>query len=268
MYKKVLLASVVLLATATPGAAFAFWDYDSEDEENEIIVGNPAKGHFEAHIWGGWAGFDPQDADLKFHGVEDKLRNSDNDWDSWTAQIGVGYVQPLFCAEECSNELQWLTAIQPQINLYYVDGNVNGDLDYNGSHHYKSESTLKIQSTRLMLDGELTLAQWRNISVYGLAGLGIAWNRVGLNAHGLHGFDPDTQDEWEIEGFSDCKQTSTSFAYEFGGGITADVTDRLGVSLQYLFTGMDAVELSSHHHDGTDFHLNTQALMLGLRWAI
>ena len=75
-----------------------------------------------------------------------------------------------------------LPAIEPQINTYFLQGNNNGDVDLftnlspgNGS---EGDYSIELQSTRLMFDLALTFATYRNLSIYGIAGIGPSWNRI------------------------------------------------------------------------------------------
>ncbi len=201
----------------------------------------------------------------------DELNQSNsNDWKSWTVQLGVGYAIPLFDSKEYSDELQWFPLIEPQIKAYYLQGNIDGHVDmfyqYPGDY-YDTDYTTDFESTRLMFDLALTFASYRNLSVYGLAGLGPSWNRV--NYHAKENIC------WQSVNL-DAK-TSTNFAYEFGGGLNYSLNEHIAITSEYLYTGFDNIQLSNEGDSGTqsleevsagDFDLHSQAVFLGFRWSL
>ncbi len=287
MYKKVLLSCATLAATSV---AFAGGDKDydrelvmrdDEEEEEKPRVYREREDEedndnfFEVLVFGGVAAMQPEHAILEVSDSENDLLTNANggDWDSWTVQAGIGYAmntEEFFDDELQTGDLRWFSEINPQINVYYLDAaNLHGDALMFGNINYDyADWNMDFNSTRVMFDLALTVASLERLSLYVLGGAGIAFNRTQLDsiAH------PGT-------GIADVdlsSQTSTSFAWEFGGGLTYALMDDLAVSLQYLFTGIQSVKLGSEdalegqafNVQGENFDMDSQAVMLGLRLAI
>jgi opacity protein-like surface antigen len=279
-YKRILLTSA--LFTVTSGAALAggivledeYTRYTKPviEEEEEIVleieieVEEEATPYWEILGMGGFGAFDAGDSTLDITGSEvDKLvQTNENDWETWTAQLGVGYVIPLFDAEEYSDEIQWFPAIEPQLNVYYLEGDIVGDVyRFESPDFNEADYSINLKSTRLMFDVALTLASWRDLSVFALAGIGPSWNRLDFSSHIDEGVDCDLND------VGVDSHTDTNFAYEFGGGVTYELTEHLALSAEYLFTGFDDLKLGNSDDvedlDPSDFHLNSSAFLFGLR---
>ncbi|MFA6038189.1 MAG: hypothetical protein WC748_08745 [Legionellales bacterium] len=68
------------------------------------------------------------------------------------------------------------------------------------------------------------------------------------------------------EGFNIQSESSTSFAYEFGGGMSYAVLEDVSISLEYLYTGFNDVALGDYHDsdlviEGSDVNINTQSML-------
>lgn len=190
-------------------------------------------------------------------------------WDAWSLQLGAGYVYPLFWEfndEKSINDIQWFTAITPQINFYILNNSdLQGevyrleDIDDNDAAY-----TLNFESTRLMFDTALTIAKLRKLSLYGIAGLGVAWNDLGL------AMTPYADTNLEPLNFN--SGSSTGFAYEFGAGLTYELDEELGISLQYLYTGFNDVEISGQDDifsvTNSDLKITSQSLLLGFNLSV
>ncbi|MFI4955175.1 MAG: hypothetical protein ACHP9Y_04600, partial [Gammaproteobacteria bacterium] len=148
----------------------------------------------------------------------DKLVATDTqNWDSWSLQLGAGYKIPLFWninKEKSADDIQWFTAITPQINFYILNGtDIPGQVyRFEDSDDNDAAYKMKFNSTRLMFDTALTIAKLRRLSVQGIAGLGFARNSVDLALEPY----PDTH----LEPLNFNGGSSTGFAYEFGAGLT------------------------------------------------
>ena len=249
-----------------PEEKVVYKDIEIEIEESES--------YWEFQLFGGTANLDADNVVLSnlapFSEEADKaIQNNQGDWKSWTVQAGMGYVIPLFDSERFSDELQWLPAIKPQINAYYLKGNIEGDLYryYQYTDLISTDYKMDFESTRLMFDVALTFASWRNVSVYGIAGIGPAWNRIGF----LYG-------EYSTPEVKLNKHTQTNFAYEFGGGLTYALSEHLSITAEYLYTGFNDVELGDSGNIGHDlpisevksnsFDLNSQAVLVGFNLAL
>lgn len=226
---------------------------------------------FEILIFGGVTNVNATDTHVKVSDSDtDKfVQSNDNDWNAWTAQLGVGYVYPL-TDELSSGDVQWFPIINPQLNVYYLgNADIHSDVYLYGMDEYDfMDSAMDYDSTRLMFDLGLTIAQIDQFSVYALAGAGIAWNNVNLNA------TPNQEGiDCGIYPYSLNDNNSTSFAYEFGGGVTYAASDRVAISLEYLYAGINDVKLGSDTSsdfdlEGSSFDVNSQSVLLGLRFAI
>lgn len=226
---------------------------------------------FELLVMGGVSTLDAEDASMIMSASETDLltQTNDGDWESWTGQLGVGYVYPL--AEDLeTGDVQWFSLINPQINLYYLDGDtIEGDVyQYQSADFNFLDYTMDYHSTRLMFDLGITVASIDGFSIYAIGGLGLAWNEIDFlatpNQLGL---------DCGVVGYNLNSQSSTSFAYEFGGGITAAVNDDIAISLEYLYTGFTDVELGNNTDSdfdiqNSDLDINSQSVLLGLRFAL
>lgn len=237
----------------------------------------PAKspGHFEIIGALGIAKLKMGDSTLGVDAREtDKLVQTNNQWNTFAAQLGVGYVHYFRNAQQYSDEAQWFPAIEPELNLYYLGSNsaIKGDaLRYGSSDFNDFSYTIPVHSTRLMLDAALTIMSWKKLSVFAIGGIGNAWNRVGYR-------DQD-------KGDGDCSDprlnlnsnTRSSFVWEIGGGVNYAFNNRVGLSLEYLYTDLGKVNFSAEG-DNVDvanpvivparFRLKAQTVLLGLHIAL
>lgn len=254
IYQGILIASAALIANsafavAAPVAALPAWEI--------IMMGGPGPMR------------SAQDIDLDISSVEtDKLiqTNSDN-WTAWTGQLGTGYIAPLGGAAAYSTHVQWFTAVEPQMNVYYLQGDLKGNVDryanYAGDFN-DNKYTMEIKSTRLMADVALTVASWRRLSTYVIGGIGPSWNSMDYNA-------PETVCVQEVE----MNSSDVNFAWEVGAGLTYSFNRHFGASLEYLYASIYDLELGDdaeigevNSEIGSDgFDLVAQTVFLGLRYA-
>lgn len=195
-------------------------------------------------------------------------QTNDDDWKSWSVQLGLGYTISLSDDEYEPENLRWFPAIQPQINLYYLQGNMDGYVDrfyqyegnFSDTNYYSN-----FESTRLMFDLALTIAAYQKFSVFALAGIGPAWNRIS--------YDTGVSNEAQLHL---NEQNQINFAYEFGAGVSYALNEQLSITGEYLFTGFTNVEFDENGTEGhnreisvesEDFDVNAQTLLLGLRFA-
>lgn len=226
--------------------------------------------YWEISFLGGPAILHAQNTVLEVTNIEsDKtFQKNQGNWKYWTAELGLGYAIPLYGVTRYSNQIQWFPIIEPQINAYYLQGNVEGNvrLYYQYPSNLINDYTIEFDSTRLMFDAALTFFSWHTISVNGIAGIGPSWNRVGYSSK---------QAEHCDEVFLD-KHTRTNFAYEFGGSINYSLSEPISFSVEYLYTGFNNVALSKNGHVGNNrilsgiessaFNLNSQAVLFGIRF--
>jgi len=290
-YKGILLSSTLLIATSgfaaqspppaykatTPvkKAATAPAKKAAAVPAKKAVPGNHAVQQWEPHAMGGTATLESnEDIEIIMNAFQtDELKkNTASFLDAWTVTAGIGYIFPLFDALVYSEDVQWFTAIQPQVNAYYLDGDFDGTVDrfsnYTGNFA-DNDYTIEFQSTRVMLDASLTVMSWRKLSFYVIGGAGYSWNSIDLETHATDcvlGADLDNDD--------------TNFVWEAGAGVTLALTDNLGVSFQYLYVQFEDLALGE---DGTlgegstetvlsdiesdNFDLTSQAVMAGFRYA-
>ena len=203
-------------------------------EPVEVVAAGP---YWEFLAMGGIASLVMNDVTLDLTSIEvDELHQTHKDeWRAWTANLGFGYVIPFFDISR-PNDAQWFTAIEPQINAYYLQGSMKGDFDrfvnFPGIFN-DTDYSLRVESARLMFDTSLTFLTLRNLSFFGIAGIGPSWNRVTLDA-----YETDCLMELDIE-----RHTSTNLAYEFGGGLIFTASENLAFTAEYLYTGFRNVKL-------------------------
>lgn len=255
-FNRLLIMSAALLAISP--TAF------SEEAEYEPF--------FEILVMGGWSFADMTDATMTINEVEvDKLeQTNEGDWNAWTAQLGLGYVY--FLTDDFdTDDLQWFPVINPQLNLYYFNTNdIEGDvLRFEDPNANQMDYDMHFNSTRLMFDVALTVAQLQEFSIYAIAGAGVSWNNVDdFSATEKDGVDCG------IQPIDLDSNSSTSFAYEFGGGLSYAINTDLSVSVEYLYAGINDIDLGNDEDvenlnvAGSDFDINTQSVLLGLRFAL
>lgn len=204
------------------------------------------------------------------------VQTSGNYWNNFTAQLGVGYVYYRSDALQYSENVQWFPSIEPEVNAYYInENNITGDvLRFNSFNFNDLTFSMPIQSTRLMFDTALTIASKKQLSVYVKGGIGNAWNRIGYSDT-----DKDTgaSDPCPEQRLSLNKATRSNFVWEAGAGLQWAFNNRVGLSLEYLYTDLGSASISPHGGTGTittpvivpgHFNLNSQAALLGLHIAL
>ncbi|MGA2654959.1 MAG: outer membrane beta-barrel protein [Gammaproteobacteria bacterium] len=253
-YSRVLTTSAILLLSSN---AFAYYNEESFPEIN---------------IMGGISSIDMEDTSLVINATDVDLltQTSEDTWQAFTVEAGFGWVY--FITNQLkTGAVQWFPYVTPKINVYYLDssdlkGHVYQDEYYN---EHTLDYTMDFESVRAMFDVELTLAKINWFSVYGIGGIGVAWNKLQLNTKPTQlGLELDAKN-YELE-----SKNSSGFAYEFGAGITADLRNDLAISLEYLYSGLTNVELGNSPADsdfniyGSSLDINNQSILLGLRFAI
>lgn len=228
--------------------------------------------YWEWNLFGGIAALSQETSDLIFYeGMPaDKLRQSNqSSWAAWTVGSGLSRTLPLFDSKQNDHELQWLPVIKPQLNVYFLQGDMNGVLEqfyeYPGAG-VDTDYSIDLNSTRLMFDLALTLASWRDFSIYAMAGIGPSWNRVG--------FHSDQNNCLQARSLNTYKDIN--FAFEWGGGIDYTLFDQVSLMVEYLYTSIYSVELAHSGEsinmlvsgvESNSFDIHSQALIAGLRYA-
>lgn len=196
-----------------------------------------------------------------------------NNWNTFATQLGLGYIYYFHQSEKTPKNVQWFPAIEPELNLYYLSSNSNiegqvfrfGNPAFN-DFNYK----IPVHSTRLMLDAVLTVVKKRSNSLYVKAGIGNAWNRVAYNdSENNNGICPE-------QNINLAASTNSNFAWELGIGVIHDFNDRIGLSLEYLYTHFGTVNASGGYTgpitaaiiSAPRFNLESQTALLGLHIAL
>ncbi|MHB1949214.1 MAG: outer membrane protein [Gammaproteobacteria bacterium] len=204
------------------------------------------------------------------------IQTNTNSWDAGGGQLGLGYVFNLHNALQCSDCVQWFTSIEPELNLYYFASNsIRGHVwRFNSSSFNDLTFDIPVHSTRLMVDGALTVASWRQLSVYAIGGIGNAWNRLGYRDTVNGNVSSSTCPEQRV---TLNPHTTTDFAWEAGAGLTYTFNDRVSASLEYLYAHLGTVKTGARGNTGTitapitspaSFNLKTQNVLLGLHIAL
>lgn len=278
----VLFGSILLYCLAFNGSAYAAAPAKYEHKaykgyKGETFALRPIN-HFEIIGAGSISKLDAGNGTLGVTSSEtDRLvQTNSNSWNTPGAQLGVGYVY-YFCGTRlCSDQVQWFPAIEPQLNLYYLASNsIEGDVwRFNSPDFNDLTFDIPIHSTRLMLDVALTVASWRQLSMYVKGGIGHAWTRISYS-------DKDKSSTSDApcpeEGVSLSSKTSSNFVWEAGLGVVYAFNDRIGVSLEYLYTDLGTVKTASSGNTGlitapvispASFDITTQTALLGLHIAL
>lgn len=253
-------------------------NYKCEDYKNEApcpcpIV--PTRNHFEVIGALGIGKFNAGNSNLGVTSSEtDRLQQSNrSNWDALGAQLGVGYIFNLGCDQpQCSDDLRWFTAFEPELNVYSLAGaDIKGNVLRFGNPNFDDLTfDIPIRSTRLMLDGALTIAEQQQASIYAIAGIGEAWNRLSFSDTVRSAPCPEQR-------LSLNSNTRTHFVWEVGAGAAYAFNDSVGLSLEYLYTHFGKMKLSGAGNTGTitapvivppSFNLSAQTVLLGLHVAI
>ncbi len=234
-----------------------------------------ARNHFDVIGAVGVASLDAEDSFLGVTSSETNrlVQTNSNNWDTLAVQLGVGYVIYSNYYEPFSDQTQWFTALEPQINGYYLgQSSIHGDVWRFGSPAFNDMTyNMPVESYRLMLDGALTVVTRKQYSLYVKGGIGNAWNRVGYSDADRNGIPCSEQ-------FLNLNSTThSSFAWEVGAGLSYVINNRFALTLEYLYTDLGTVKTSDTGFTGTitapvlmpaSFSLTSQAALLGLHVAI
>jgi len=197
------------------------------------------------------------------------VQTNRGDWDTFSGQLGVGYVYYFPGAQRYSESTQWFPAIEPEVNGYYIgQNNIEGDVWRFGSSEFNQMIyKMPTQSTRLMFDTALTILSKRQYSLYGIGGIGNAWNRVSYRDADRSGV-PCVDQELHLN-----SSRHSNFAWEAGAGLSYAFNQHIALSLEYLYADLGKVNSSSEGTMGTittpvlvpaHFNITAQSALLGL----
>jgi opacity protein-like surface antigen len=264
------ISSLLICCLAMSGSAVANGSHIKHHNKDVTY-----KDHYEIMGAGGIAKLNQGNSSFAVTSSESDTLHQTNasSWKTSAAQLGIGYVHYLHDAERNSNHVQWLPAVEPELNGYYLAGNsIKGNVwRFNDSSYSENTYDIPIHSKRLMLDAALTVVSYKQFSLYGKAGLGEAWNRTSYSDSGTGSSAcPD-------QNVSLSSNTKTNFAWELGAGLLFNLNDRIGLSLEYLYANLGTLRTSSTGSTGTitspalspvSFNLKAQSALLSLHIAL
>lgn len=203
----------------------------------------------------------------------DKLvQTNRGDWNTFAAQLGAGYVHYFRDAKRYNERTRWFSAIEPEVNVYYLgSSNVNGDVwRFDSSDFNQLTYNMPIKSTRLMFDTALTIVSRKWLSLYGIAGIGKAWNRFGYS-------DSDKGLSCPDQVLVLDSNSRSNLAWEAGAGLGFLLSKRVSVTVEYLYTDLGTGQTSATGTTGTitapiitaaSFDLAAQTALVGLHIAL
>jgi opacity protein-like surface antigen len=230
-------------------------------------------GHFEVIGAGSLSNVNASNGTLTVTSSErDKLnQTNDNAWTSWGGQLGAGYVYFIGHAVEFSNTVQWFPTIEPELNVYFNKYNNAGQVWRFGSPAFNQLTyNMPIYSTRLMLDGALTVISKSESSAYVIGGIGNSWNRAKYSDKDNSG-DVCNTASIGLNGHS-----RSHFVWEVGAGVAYVINNRTNLFLEYLYTDYGRLTASGGGSTGAitapmttaNFNLQTQAVLLGVHMSV
>ena len=77
------------------------------------------------------------------------LQTNRNDWNTFTGQLGIGYVYYLHGAQQYAENTQWFPWIEPEVNGYYLPKLIGKKMTNAGSSFNKAFFQLKIRKNSL-----------------------------------------------------------------------------------------------------------------------
>lgn len=268
--KKYLLALVCLLLSCAVFASHPAKAH-SRDYQNEIsVLENP--NHFEYIVALGLSKAAAGNSHINVTSNEtDKLvQTNDNAWNTWVGQLGAGYVFYFPNKQRFSPGTQWFPSLEPQLNFYFSDNRVKGDVYRFNSPDFNDFSyTSTVTTSRLMLDAALTIVSKDAYSLFVIAGIGDAWSKINYD-DSVNG-----SNTCNLSALSSGDRNQSNFAWELGAGVAYAFNNRINLSLEYLYTDFGSLKLPGSIQGAfftapiapSSFSLNTQAVLLGLHVA-
>ncbi len=160
--------------------------------------------------------------------------------------------------------LPYLNRLLLGLNVYQTSTSLSGDvwqyeLPQFNNYHFKAP----IKSTRLMLDLRPGFFTWHSIEPYVILGIGVAWNSMSYKET-VTASDVNANSALVLS-----SHTTSSLAWNFGGGFKVALTDKLSTNLEYIYAilghGSPADDPGAVRLGTTpNFTLQSQSLLLGL----
>lgn len=208
-------------------------------------------------------------------GESDRLdAGNANPWRPF-AQVGLGYVYYIQGPHARDSVVwEWLPRVEPLLSVIHVDALARGKVSLFGITAPGFDTNtfiLHSKSTNLMLEGLLTLASWRHISLYLRAGGGVAW--LSNDYHD----QPRPGATFFRYGLHLANKSTVNGIYQWGGGVQYALTTRLALSADYLYTHIGNFKTAQRGvirqrpiviPGPASFSLRTNAVFITLHWAL
>ena len=223
----------------------------------------PAVGGFEVIGGGGWVNARISDASIRVTSDEiDTLARNRGKWDSGIGQLGIGYVGPLVQGSGFFNTLR------VQLNSYFTSDSLSGPVYRFGDPAFNDYNyELSVKSTRLMLDGLVDLFSANSFSLYAKGGIGPSWNRANYSEVDLNGGGCASNPIYLN------RDSHAKFAAEAGAGVRFDISQNMGISLEYLYAHLGKAQTGSGSAAScvssvtpVNFDLKAQSVIIALHY--
>lgn len=138
---------------------------------------------------------------------------------------------------------KFLNDLLVEFNAYYNSESLQGEVwQYQYPQFNNYSFNAPITSKRFMLDLKPTLFTLARISVYPIAGIGLATNTIEFHEIVTgQGVAPDSY-LWL------GSQSQTMTVYDFGGGLRFNVTKNFGLTVEYIYTNLGTITPSTAHN--------------------
>jgi hypothetical protein len=248
--------------------------YSSQDAVNQAqspLFPAKCKNHVDVIFAAGLAGVHVRDSHIQVAENEVYRLSQTNSY-SWAysaGEAGLGYVFYFVDGPKISSEWRWFPSFEPVLNVVKSNPIIRGTVYPNFILNIPIGLTFKneVSSTRLMLDADLTIVSKGHFSLYGLFGLGEAWNKLSYRGAGNPTFPSASLNQ----------SSQTNLAWEIGAGLACALNEKFSLSLEYRYTDLGRVHNSSTGTVtnvttpqllGPQFYLYTQTALLGLHVAL
>lgn len=169
-------------------------------------------------------------------------------------KLGIGYT--------------FLNQLLVELNYYGGTESVKGNVWQYQSEAFNNYSfNTSIRSKRLMLDIKPNLFTLDRVSFYPILGVGMAWNSSAYTENYT------TSDAQPNSATLLNTNTKASPAYDLGAGFSMKATQKLNLSIEYIYSNLGTVELNNMPTNGGTlnspprFKLHNQDVLFGASWS-
>ena len=142
-------------------------------------------------------------------------------------KVGLGY-RPF---EQQLNGRPFLDSLLFEMNLYYSSSALKGVVwQYQLPELENYRFLAPVSNTRLMFDFKPTLFTWHTVSPYAIVGVGSSWNKASYSENVI-AVDVDRTSALLLG-----HHTTTHVAGDFGAGIRIQLSEKLSVLTEYIYT--------------------------------